>query len=423
MEEQRTKLLIITVTSILIFLGLVFAVGYAWFGADVTQSGNNSLVVDAARLGTITYYTGNTINVGGIYPGWCETKRVNIKSTNATVSNSYVIKLNVVTNEFKAAGGNSGYIQMKATVVSGSSSGTSTLNAINIIATSGSAEILRGTLPANGTHTYDIEFCFPEQSENQNSQQGKRFNAYLSIETVEEESCTPAVAFATDDWETIICNVKNGTDSAYHVGDTKSVALSGGYGTQSVRIANKTTTGNCSDSDYSETACGFVLEFSDIIESVQMDSGYFSTYVESSLRNYLNTTIYQSLPEDLQNGIIDTRVISVEAQGESSTTLDKLYLLAPIEITGLEQSHIYDYMDSTQSRQLDYYTDSIVEIDFVELIGNKGMKSNDWWLRSCDQYYGYNLFITESYDYSGYYEIQHSNSSISKGISPAFRIG
>ena len=39
-----------------------------------------------------------------------------------------------------------------------------------------------------------------------------------------------------------------------------------------VRIANKTTNANCSDAKYSETACGFVVEFAEVVEKRAMNS-------------------------------------------------------------------------------------------------------------------------------------------------------
>ena len=71
-------------------------------------------------------------------------------------------------------------------------------------------------------------------------------------------------SFATDSWATIQRAVQNNHTSVYNVGDTKSVTINGNN--YIVRIANKSTAQNCSDTNYSETACGFVVEFVDIVE-------------------------------------------------------------------------------------------------------------------------------------------------------------
>lgn len=70
--------------------------------------------------------------------------------------------------------------------------------------------------------------------------------------------------FDTDDWATIVKSVKEGNTRKYKVGDTKTIDM-GRYGTHTLRIANTSTPSECSTSGFSQTACGFVLEFADII--------------------------------------------------------------------------------------------------------------------------------------------------------------
>ena len=100
-------------------------------------------------------------------------------------------------------------------------------------------------------------------------------------------------SFAEDSWETIVANVKAGNLSAYNVGDTKKIKLtskddsSGNAdgitsGEYTIRIANKTNTGYVCTKEYyeyedgtketySKTACGFVIEFEDIIAKHHMN--------------------------------------------------------------------------------------------------------------------------------------------------------
>ena len=96
----------------------------------------------------------------------------------------------------------------------------------------------------------------------------------------------------------------------------------------------------------SQTACGFVLEFADIITTHNMNSSgeYNGTQYDyghniggwpnTSMRTFVNNDIYNSLPSDLKNGIIDTSVVSSHGYSDTSnfTSIDKLYLLAPKEI-------------------------------------------------------------------------------------------
>ena len=76
--------------------------------------------------------------------------------------------------------------------------------------------------------------------------------------------------FPTDSWATIVASVKANNKRGYKVGDTKTVDL-GTYGTHTLRIANTSTPSECSRTGFSQTACGFVLEFADIITNHKMN--------------------------------------------------------------------------------------------------------------------------------------------------------
>ena len=76
--------------------------------------------------------------------------------------------------------------------------------------------------------------------------------------------------FSADSWNTIVTNVQNGRGEHYVVGDVKEVDL-GTYGTHTLRIANTSTPSECSTEGFSQSACGFVLEFEDIIITHNMN--------------------------------------------------------------------------------------------------------------------------------------------------------
>ncbi|UKI57687.1 MAG: hypothetical protein L6V81_10345 [Clostridium sp.] len=107
-------------------------------------------------------------------------------------------------------------------------------------------------------------------------------------------------SFSTDSWPTIAKAVKDNNISKYNVGDTKTIDM-GTYGTHTLRIANTSTPSECSTSGFSQTACGFVLEFADIITTHNMnDSGYNNGWSSSSMRTFVNNDIYNALPSDLK---------------------------------------------------------------------------------------------------------------------------
>ena len=78
--------------------------------------------------------------------------------------------------------------------------------------------------------------------------------------------------------------------------------------TYTLRVANNTTPSECSTQGFSQTACGFVVEFVDIITTMKMRdtntnvSGYPATLVY----DYLKNTLYSQLPSDLQTVIKPT---------------------------------------------------------------------------------------------------------------------
>ena len=186
------------------------------------------------------------------------------------------------------------------------------------------------------------------------------------------------VSFTTDSWETIQKAVQTGNTDVYNVGDTKAIDLTN-FGTHTLRIANKTA---C-ESETSETACGFVVEFADCISETIMNSNNTNvgSWKASTMRTYLNNTIYSSLPSDLQNVIVSTKVITGHGSAETtnSETQDKLYLLSAKEVWGTAQ----DDTVNTETRQLDYYKNQgVTATSYAAAIKKYNGSAIFWFLRS-----------------------------------------
>ena len=242
------------------------------------------------------------------------------------------------------------------------------------------------------------------------------------------------VSFSTDSWETIVTAVKENNISKYNVGDTKEIDM-GTYGTHTLRIANTSTPSECSTAGFSQTACGFVLEFADIITTHNMNPAgeYNGTqysnghniggWPNSSMRTFVNNDIYNSLPSDLKNGIIDTTVVSSHGSSDSSnfTSTDKLYLLAPTEIWSNWKSNNDSSYDTAKdlTRQLDYYkNEGVTTSNYSKAIKMYNSSALWWWLRSAHS------TITKYFYYVlGSGEFISHNASGTRGVSPAFRIG
>lgn len=221
-------------------------------------------------------------------------------------------------------------------------------------------------------------------------------------------------SFATDDWKTIVENVKSG--KTYKVGDTKEIDM-GELGKHTIRVANTSTPDECKKDGFSQTACGFVLEFADTLTDHNMNTENTNVggWKDSEIRTYVNTDIFNALPEELKNLIIDTKVISGHGNtsGETNfTTNDKLYLLSTVEVFGKEYA---DTLTTEMTRQLDYYNN--LGVTNRNYSGAK--KNNDyWWLRSANS----NEFRLFNY-ISGNGNVSNSFAYKTNRVSPAFRIG
>ena len=240
--------------------------------------------------------------------------------------------------------------------------------------------------------------------------------------------CPGPVSFENDSWETIKAAVQEGDTGNYNVGDTKTVDL-GDLGSHTLRIANKTA---CDGTLASETACGFVIEFADIITTHNMNpSGTYNEtqydygwnkdgWPASSMHDYVNGDIYNALPEELRNAIIDTKVVSSHGSEDSSnfTSTDKLYLLSPEEVYGTSFTDSYDTSRGT-SRQLDWYsTNGVTTSNDSGAIKQYAGSNTYWWFRSATSYCSY-YFCSGEHNggWSDYYAYD------TNGVSPAFRLG
>ena len=235
-------------------------------------------------------------------------------------------------------------------------------------------------------------------------------------------------SFETDSWDTIVNAVKAGNASVYNVGDTKIVNM-GTLGIHTLRIANKSTPAECSTEGFSQTACGFVLEFADIITEHNMNPTNTNVggWPASSMRTYVNTDIYNALPTELKNGITDTTVVSGHGSttGETNfTSTDKLYLLSTHEVwedvDGTTNSGIDRYDTAyANTRQLDYYKGlNVTTSSYSGAIKQNNGSNAWWWMRSATSSYTNYLYGVR--DVGGWY---YSYASGARGVSPAFRIG
>lgn len=323
------------------------------------------------------------------------------------------------------------------------------------------------SLTANGSE------CKNNNSDNDTTDESKDDN----------ENNNQTSSFSKDSWGTIIGNVRAENTDQYKVGDTKEIDL-GELGKHTLRLVNKSNPAECkTDSKtFSQTACGFVVEFADIIELKKMNDSSYRRYTcyytkipegdyesnrkyvcgeknfeeieysENSLSDYINFYLYNAITEAepmLKKGIMETKVSWDTETPPSSTnrgvipeTVNRyIYLLSLKEIYNVtleETVHtdgVRSYPDVTsinETRQLDYYknigTNYIAKHNFYingtyENVGNAIKKYNGtatkWWLRSM-YCQGAFYFVKEDGN------VETNNYSIFNsyvnGVSPAFRI-
>ena len=230
--------------------------------------------------------------------------------------------------------------------------------------------------------------------------------------------------FSEHSWEEIITNVKAGLGKYYQVGDTKTIDM-GSFGTHTLRIANTSTPDECATDGFSQTACGFVLEFADIIPTRRMNSTNTNVggWPATLMRTYVNNDIYNALPSELKNGIIDTYVVSGHGKNDPAnfTSTDKLYLLSTKEVWGKEGTSNVINNDTIDAytRQLDYYKEKGVT---TSNYGGAKKQYNGlntvWWLRAANSNNSLSFYnVNTSGDWNNSYAYN------TYGVAPAFRIG
>ena len=274
-----------------------------------------------------------------------------------------------------------------------------------------------GTLPLNGRYYTKVNANGTE---------------YTTSSTITDDVMLYVVgnpnSFSTDSWYTISKAVKLNNISKYNVGDTKTVDM-GTYGTHTLRIANTSTPSECSTAGFSQTACGFVLEFADIITTHKMNDTATNVggWPSTSMRTFVNNDIYNAIPSEIKNAIIDTTVVSGHGStsGETNfTSTDKLYLLAPGEVWSYWKTNTSDSGPSYDTaknltRTLDYYTAQGVTLsNYNGAIKKSGVSVDNWWLRAAISSSTNNFLAVST---SGDWGTNRAHATY--GVAPAFRLG
>ena len=466
---DRKKFVVKLSMFLLLIIVLTIGITFAYFQIKLSGIESSSTISVGGSQLEIIYVGTNQVVADRIIPSWSDTKyfSVEIKNTTRKVV-KYDINIEVVdSNFYTEASPDKGYMQYKLKKCTTSSNDTCTevlVDASIIDVQTGTKKVTRiSTTETSGITYYALDFIYPDtgvaQSQRGTDNELVHFSGYVTLVSSTNTKPIPApVSFADDSWEIIAANVqekKDATASVYSVGSEKEVKIdidnNGTDESYKVRIANNSNyDSDCKDNDgnalTSQTACGFVVEFVDIIERRGMNSTNTNAggWPGSAMYQYLNgtydsdakkwnrtDTLYSKLPSDLRSVIADTTVISGHGKEDTGTrdgnfeSTDKLYLLSAGEIysnclTGNcydTASYPYNGSGATTTRQLDYYNGVTTGVNYERAIKQRGGTASVWWLRAADSSYS-NHFRRVGSDGNHYYYYAGSSG----GVAPAFRI-
>ena len=404
-------------TLIVLLLLLTTGLSYAYFSISVKGNDNaKNVIVEAGTL-KLTYTDGPAINAQYIKPGWSTTKEVSVKN-NGTLDAYYNVIWQSLTNTIT-----NNELVLSATCQRLNASGTveGTCDSIPQVPVSDMTIAKKISIESGFTHKYTFTILFKEINANQNYNQGKEFDGVLGIE--ESKGGVSPVAFSTESWDTIVSAVKSGDTSVYNVGDTKEIDM-GEYGTHTLRIANMSTPSECNTEGFSQSACGFVLEFADIITTHKMNDKRTNVggWPATSMRTFVNNDIYNAIPSEIKNAIIDTTVVSGHGSEDTAnfTSTDKLYLLSTAEVWAQGSSNTISYDTARDNtRQLDYYKNlGTSTSNYSGAIKKNGTSADYWWLRAASSDNPGIFFSVNDYgDWINTY------AKYTRGVAPAFRLG
>ena len=455
MENKITKEKILIITTILVVSIVFIGIGYAFFTANNPEGSTAQIISKSGRM-LINYNDGtdNIIPVTNIQPSnnILVDKTFTLTGINTTASNGLSMPY-VISIEYKNTFKNPEILEFLYFIkrmdtnenISCTLKGGALLNEnfaqeagfptsqVGYVAgyiddwsgNTSTQELAYGEFKSSTEEqvlTLNLRMMFIDTGYEQDYNKGATFNGKIVVKAPETST------FATDTWEEIANNVKSGNASKYRVGSEKEVEIGGKSYT--VRVANNTTPAECSGTDFSQTACGFVVEFVDILELRQMNSTDTNVggWPATAMRTYANGDFYNKLPSDLQKVIINTKVISGHGYEDKSnfTSTDKIYLLSSHEVwaDGIEYT-ISEYDTAwNNTRQLDYYKARKVTADGHVSSAIKWYKNDTeemaagWCLRAAASDNN-NRFWTV--DGSGNYASSYAINPY--GFAPAFRIG
>ena len=183
MNSNKGQTLFLSMIGIATLLVAIVGATFAWFSATVTGNDTaSSVIVNTATLG-ITYNNGTELRLDNAVPGDPSNPVTFTVAANegTTVDQKYKIYFDVLTNDFvdktdleyslTGSGNTNGGTLVSSTTINAQVPSTGNNNQVGTIA----------TLKPNETHSYEMIVTFKSTADNQNDNQGKKFQGKIRV--------------------------------------------------------------------------------------------------------------------------------------------------------------------------------------------------------------------------------------------------
>lgn len=188
---ERKNVILLTVLAVGTLFTALLGASFAYFTADVTYNGEGTTQEETTAITTATvsatYSDGSAINVTDIIPGWVSNVKTIAITNNSEVAVDYNIKwTDSYSNAFTTN------LQYKLVADSSTQSSPTKSSYATYIKNSFTAlpsntdganqTLVKGTLNASATHTFQLTISLIEAGAAQNDDQGKTFTGKLMAE-------------------------------------------------------------------------------------------------------------------------------------------------------------------------------------------------------------------------------------------------
>ena len=182
MKKINYKILLSVFLGVFLIAGIGFS--FAYYTASISTTGSKDTTITTGNI-AMTLNLGETIKINSLWePGESLTKTFSVTNTGS-IDAYYTIYFSKLTNTFVTKS------DLVYTITS-SDGGYNTSSEV-VVPSTESAIINNYKIEAGKTHNYTLTITFKETGINQNDNQGKEFNATLTINEVQEDTVSTAL--------------------------------------------------------------------------------------------------------------------------------------------------------------------------------------------------------------------------------------